>query len=144
MEVSKLSKNNLFLGFALILPCALFSQKWFLNDASQKGDVFTSAIGKSSNSGKSSDVPCNSLSHIFLNAKKGDTVFIDNGSYPEISTNGSILIPIPDGVTIVFPETSLFEKNNLPDNIKATAEEFYILNDKPVSREEYLKAKSKL
>ncbi|MEN9370850.1 MAG: hypothetical protein RI952_1715 [Bacteroidota bacterium] len=144
MEVFRFCKGNMALCIAFLLPCALFSQKWFLNDANQKGDVFTSTIGRSSNSGKTSDAPTNSLSYIFQNAKKGDTVYIDNGTYPEISATGSILIPQPEGITIVFPKTEVLEKNNLPENVKATAEEFYILNDKPVSREEYLKAKSKL
>lgn len=144
MVSKKINKNKYNWFFVLLFPSVIFSQKWYLNDESQSGDVFTTALGTKYNSGKTSDAPSNSLTYIFQNARKGDTVFIDRGRYAEINTEGVILIPKPEGITVVFYTDIKQPKNELPANVKATAEEFYILNDKPVSREDYIKAKSKL
>ena len=143
MMNSNLFKSRYHWLFTLLVPSALLSQKWYVNDENRTGDVFTTAIGSKYNSGKTNDAPHNSLTYILQNAKKGDTVFIDFGNYPEISSNGTILIPKPEGVTIVVYTDMPQLKNEFPKDIKATAEEFYILNDKPVCREEYLKSKSK-
>ena len=40
-------------------------------------------------------------------------------------------------------KTAVFKKKDLPYNQKVSPEIFYIVNDKPVSREEYLKQKIK-
>lgn len=117
------------------------AQQWYINDTKKTGDVFTSAIGSENNSGLSAELPSNSITTIFSKVKKGDTVFIDTGSYPELAANGTLLIPIPQGVSVILFSEKRFSKNNIPNGIKATAEEFYILNDKPVSREIYLKSR---
>jgi hypothetical protein len=39
-------------------------------------------------------------------------------------------------------ELKTFEKSRIPSNQKISPEIFYIINDKPVSREEYLKLKN--
>lgn len=144
MENSALINSKYIWLFILLIPTTLFSQNWYLNDENQKGDVFSSTVGAPHHSGKSSATPTNSLTFIFENAKKGDTVYIDCGNYPEISADGTILIQKPEGIKIIFYSEVVLSKKEIPINVKATAEEFYILNDKPVSREEYLKAKSKL
>ncbi len=117
------------------------AQQWYINDSNKAGDIFTSAIGSKNNSGLSVELPSNSITTIFSKVKKGDTVFIDTGSYPELAPDGTLLIPIPQGVSVVLFSEKRFSKNNIPNGIKATAEEFYILNDKPVSREIYLKSR---
>ena len=40
-------------------------------------------------------------------------------------------------------KAAVFKKNELPVNQKVSPEIFYIVNDKPVSREEYLKQNKK-
>jgi RecA/RadA recombinase len=40
-------------------------------------------------------------------------------------------------------KTAVFKKKDLPPNQKVSPEIFYIVNDKPVSREEYLNQKIK-
>jgi len=117
------------------------AQQWYINDSNKAGDIFTSAFGSENNSGLSAELPSNSITTIFSKVKKGDTIFIDTGSYPELAADGTLLIPIPQGVSVVLFSEKRFSKNNIPNGIKATAEEFYILNDKPVSREIYLKSR---
>jgi hypothetical protein len=43
-------------------------------------------------------------------------------------------VPHPENAAVV-----IFKKNNFPSNQKVSPEIFYIINDKPVSREEYVK-----
>lgn len=129
--------------FTLSLLGSLYSygQNWYVNDAYTKGDIFTFSPGNQNNSGLGPEAPSNSIGIVFSKAKKGDTIYIDKGNYSELNTEGKLLIAAPEGVSVILFSDTIYAKNNFPKDVKATAEEIYILNDKPVSREVYLKSK---
>ncbi len=53
---------------------------WFVNDASQTGDVYTTAVGNNANSGTAS-APFATISFAIGVAAAGDTINVDAGSY---------------------------------------------------------------
>ncbi len=61
---------------------------FYLNDKSKAGDVFTTAIGKNANSGKSPDQPIASLQALLAaySFGPGDVVHVDSGNYRLIRT----------------------------------------------------------
>lgn len=123
----------------------LFSQMFFakdiyVNDLSMKGDIYTSSIGNDSNNGLSPTAPKLTLMAAYEIATKGDTIYVDNGIYNWDnflfqSSNNSKSIQI---IKADNPET-IFEKTALPKEQKVSPEIFYIINDKPVSQEEYMR-----
>lgn len=67
-------------------------------------------------------------------------------SAPLVKTNSgeiSLSKTAADSKSTVETLNQTLTKNNLPSEQKTTPEIFYIVNDKPVSREEYLKHNSK-
>lgn len=60
---------------------------YFVNDNSQVGDVYTTAVGINQNSGKSADQPMASLAALLrvYDLEPGDTVLLDAGSYNLLS-----------------------------------------------------------
>jgi autotransporter-associated beta strand protein/parallel beta-helix repeat protein len=56
---------------------------YYVNDSSLSGDVFTTAVGNNTNSGKSPDQPMATLRALLAlyHPAAGDTVFVDTGSY---------------------------------------------------------------
>lgn len=60
--------------------CTGRQNKFYVNDASQSGDVFTSAIGNDANKGLASQ-PFATISKAFNTAFSGDTIFVDAGTY---------------------------------------------------------------
>lgn len=58
-------------------------QRFYVNDGSLEGDVFTTAVGNDANSGKSPDSPMASLAYLIATYSlgPGDVVHIDAGSY---------------------------------------------------------------
>lgn len=133
-----------FAGLRLVFFLFMYStcsqaQHWYLNDNSKDNDVFTTQVGMPNHLGNSPDQPLHSLTEILKRCKEGDTIYVDTGSYPEFTTSGELLISLPKQVVIIhFSQKVLFSKKQYPTTVKATAEEFYILNDQPVSREVYL------
>jgi hypothetical protein len=139
-SIQELSFAGLRLVFFLLMhsTCSQ-AQQWYLNDNSNVNDVFTTQVGKPNHHGNSPDQPLHSLAEILKRCKEGDTIYIDTGSYPEFNTSGEILITLPKNVVIIhFSQKEVYPKKQYPTTLKATAEEFFILNDQPVSREVYL------
>lgn len=60
---------------------------YYVNDASTNGDVYCTAIGRSTNSGLRADSPLNSLATLLgrYGVTHGDTVYVDTGIYPRTS-----------------------------------------------------------
>lgn len=56
---------------------------FYVNDSSQSGDVYTTAIGSVDNTGATPDSPRSSLLSIFnsYEIEPGDTIFVDTGNY---------------------------------------------------------------
>jgi uncharacterized repeat protein (TIGR01451 family) len=79
---------------------------YYVNDASQLGDVFTTAVGNDANSGKTPGDPMASLPALLAayTLGSGDTVYVDTGTYNLLQ---NVVIPAQDsGVTIVGPSTA--------------------------------------
>jgi hypothetical protein len=69
-------------------PETLFAVKndplaYYVNDGSQVGDVYCTAIGRSTNTGLTAESPLNSLATLLGRYKvdHGDTVYVDTGIY---------------------------------------------------------------
>ncbi len=58
---------------------------YYVNDGSQLGDVYCSAIGRSTNSGLTTNEPLNSLATLLgrYKVEHGDTVYVDTGVYSQ-------------------------------------------------------------
>ncbi|WP_284653331.1 hypothetical protein [Flavobacterium terrisoli] len=134
-------KSQTCISVLFVLFSQLFYAKdIYVNDFSTKGDLYTSTIGNDSNNGLSSDAPKLTLLAAYEIALKGDTIYVDNGIYNWDdflfqSGNNS------KNIQIVRADTpkEIFEKTALPKDQKVSPEIFYIINDKPVSREEYMR-----
>ena len=68
---------------------------------------------------------------LFILLYSGNVVFSQSISLDKGKVNDSLKKP------------EVFKKNDLPTHQKASPEIFYIINDKPVSREEFLKLNKK-
>ncbi len=77
------------IDYCKVLP---FSRKIFVNDNSQTGDVYSSAVGNDANTGTSIS-PYATISHAITVASAGDTIYVDAGTYSENPTvNKSLVI----------------------------------------------------
>lgn len=57
---------------------------YYVNDSSQEGDVYTTAVGSDANIGTTPESPLASIRAVFSRAlSPGDKIYIDTGSYPE-------------------------------------------------------------
>jgi hypothetical protein len=61
------------------------NNNYYVNDNSSSGDLFSTAVGNSSNDGRTPSRPQSSINYIFNHYTLGpcDTVFVDKGSYTE-------------------------------------------------------------
>lgn len=75
---------------------------YYINDGSTLGDVYCSAIGRSTNSGLSAAAPLNSLATLLgrYKVEHGDTVYVDTGVYP-------LSVPLVVSVPAVAPTNYL-------------------------------------
>jgi len=96
-------------GFQQTDSCMGYPQlhKFFVNDNSQTGDIFTTASGSDNNRGDAT-APFATLSHALILAIPGDTIYIDAGTYTENdSINNPVLISgAGQGLTFLIPGTS--------------------------------------
>ncbi|WP_207495298.1 T9SS type A sorting domain-containing protein [Aridibaculum aurantiacum] len=58
----------------------IFNSKFYVNDNTTSGDVFTTAIGSNSNPGTAS-APFATIQHAISQVKEGDTIYVDAGTY---------------------------------------------------------------
>jgi hypothetical protein len=72
--------NSVAIGFQPSAACTGRQNKFYVNDNSQIGDVFTSAVGNDGNSGIPS-APLATISAAYNKAQAGDTIIIDAGTY---------------------------------------------------------------
>ena len=77
---------------------------YYVNDASSSNDVYTSALGSSTNSGLRADSPISSLAALLAryDMEPGDTVLIDTGIY---NPGASVAMDYPDSGTESEPVT---------------------------------------
>src|SRR5439155_7492024 len=90
---------------------------YYINDASDAGDVFTTAVGNNSNSGKGPDQPMFSLSTLLAAYAlgPGDTIHVDTGTYNLV--HNVVLTPAHSGIRIEGPANgvALLNRNNFSD-----------------------------
>ncbi len=113
---------------------------YYINDASTKGDLYTTAIGNDANDGTSPANPGLTVKLIYEKARDGDTIIVDTGNYKELSSNGEPLFVSTKKIKVVVAGISdiVFSKTPLPSNQKVNPAEFYIYRDEPIDREAYL------
>jgi hypothetical protein len=87
-----------------------FSATFYVNDASQLGDVFCSALGNNGNSGTSSATPKATLTNLLASVTltSGDVIYVDAGNYSDNNLTLSI-----NGISILGagPAKTRFDNN---------------------------------
>lgn len=131
--------------YLVFLVTLFFFQKsaattFYINDNATKGDIYTTAIGNDFNDGTTSANPKLSIWVTYEKAQEGDTIIIDTGSYTELS-KGILSFENTKKIKFIIAgiSDSLFSKTALPTNQKVSSEEFYIVNDKSVDRNTYMR-----
>jgi nitrous oxidase accessory protein NosD len=81
--------------------------KWYVNDNSQSGDIFTSVVGNAGNSGTAS-CPFLTIAQAVAAASVGDTIYIDAGTFTEnVVLNKSLtVIGSGPGSTTITPSVA--------------------------------------
>jgi parallel beta-helix repeat protein len=89
-------------------------RKYYVNDGSTVGDVYSTAPGNSANSGKSPDQPMANLAALLAayTFAQGDVIYVDNDTYNLL--RNIELTPQDSGVTIVGPTSgaAVFNRGN--------------------------------
>ncbi|MDQ3021663.1 MAG: DUF1565 domain-containing protein, partial [Bacteroidota bacterium] len=79
--------------------------RYYVNDNSTSGDIYTSAVGNNANSGASSS-PFATIAFALSVANANDTIFVDAGTYGEnVVVNKRLIITGAGNTTIVNPPT---------------------------------------
>ncbi|MDP4267208.1 MAG: DUF1565 domain-containing protein, partial [Bacteroidota bacterium] len=92
-------KKALLSFFLSLILLNLYAKKWYVNDNSTTGDIYSSAIGNDLNSG-SSLAPFATVNKAITSASNNDTIYVDSGVYTEqIIINAKILNIIGAGKT---------------------------------------------
>lgn len=140
-----LNKENHKCHFVALLLILFTFQKaasatYYVNDNNIKGDIYTTAVGNDNNDGLSAANPKLTVAVAYEQAKDGDTIIIDTGSYKDLSEKGELLFAITKKITFTIAGVSdmVFSKTPLPTNIKVNPAEIYIDKDQPIDRETYL------
>ncbi len=117
------------------------AKKYYVNDTDDKGDVYTTNLGNDTNDGLSPQNPKQTLKAAYAVAKSGDIIYLDTGIYEDIDAKGNLTFENAKKIQIVMPQTVnvAVPKTPLPTVDKSTPEDFYIIDDKPVSKELYMK-----
>jgi len=110
--------NSASIGFQPVSgSCNGFATDLYVNDNSQTGDVYTTAIGNDANPGTAA-APFATIQHAINAASNGNTIFVDAGSYAEdiivnkeLTINGSNAMNDACGITrveeaIIVPATA--------------------------------------
>ena len=133
--------HYLALWLVLFLTQKSAATTFYINDKATKGDIYTTAIGNDLNDGITLGSPKLSITATYQKAEKGDTIIIDTGSYIELSTKGILSFDNAKKITFIIAGISdgIFSKTPLPANQKVSPSEFYIVNDKPIERDAYMR-----
>jgi len=100
---------------------------FYVNDASTSGDLYTSALGNSTNLGTTPSTPKDSLAHVLVThtVSGGDVIYIDTGSYTVTNTifinyrhRGTVGNPvIITGPTNVLSGGAVLDRNNTASDV---------------------------
>jgi hypothetical protein len=72
--------------------------KWYVNDNSTSGDIYTTAIGNDANAGTSASAPKLTLSAAFTAAAAGDIIYVDKGTF---TGSGNMMFTFNKAITII-------------------------------------------
>jgi hypothetical protein len=75
--------NDPAIGFQPVPNSCTGKQKFYVNDNSLTGDVYTTAIGNNSNNGSAS-APLATITAALSKTQAGDTIIVDAGNYTEV------------------------------------------------------------
>ena len=89
------------------------AKKWYVNDGSQTGDIYCTAIGAAGNSGLIPSKPMATLGAAIAAASAGDTIYVDAGTWGATGTYTAINININKAVKIIGAGTgnTIFNDN---------------------------------
>ncbi|OGH55782.1 MAG: hypothetical protein A3I06_11605, partial [Candidatus Lindowbacteria bacterium RIFCSPLOWO2_02_FULL_62_12] len=82
------------------------SGEWYVNDASTAGDSFSTAAGSDTSNNGTPTYPYRTITYALSQAKSGDTIYIDAGTYAEtvvIDTDNVALIGKDSGAAVIDP-----------------------------------------
>ena len=92
-------RKTKFLCFLLLASSALQAQtKWYVNDNSTSGDIYTTAIGNDANAGTSASAPKLTLGAAFTAAAAGDIIYVDKGTFTD---SGNRALTLNKAITII-------------------------------------------
>jgi hypothetical protein len=72
--------------------------KWYVNDNSTSGDIYTTAIGNDANAGTSASAPKLTLGAAFTAAAAGDIIYVDKGTF---TGSGNMMFTFNKAITII-------------------------------------------
>ena len=72
--------------------------KWYVNDNSTSGDIYTTAIGNDANAGTSASAPKLTLGAAFTAAAAGDIIYVDKGTF---TGTGNRALNLNKAITII-------------------------------------------
>jgi hypothetical protein len=97
--LTSISKKTKYLFLLLLASSALQAQtKWYVNDNSTSGDIYTTAIGNNANAGTSASAPKLTLGAAFTAAAAGDIIYVDKGTF---TGTGNIMFTFNKAITII-------------------------------------------
>jgi hypothetical protein len=92
-------RKTKYLFFLMLASSALQAQtKWYVNDNSTSGDIYTTAIGNNANAGTSASAPKLTLGAAFTAAAAGDIIYVDKGTF---TGTGNIMFTFNKAITII-------------------------------------------
>ncbi len=87
-------RKTKYLFFLMLASSALQAQtKWYVNDNSTSGDIYTTAIGNNANAGTSASAPA-----AFTAAAAGDIIYVDKGTF---TGTGNKMFTFNKAITII-------------------------------------------
>ena len=97
--LTSISKKSKILFLLLLASSALQAQtKWYVNDNSTSGDIYTTAVGNNANAGTSASAPKLTLGAAFTAAAAGDIIYVDKGTF---TGSGNVMFTFNKAITII-------------------------------------------
>lgn len=97
--LTSISKKSKILFLLLLASSALQAQtKWYVNDNSTSGDIYTTAVGNDANAGTSASAPKLTLGAAFTAAAAGDIIYVDKGTF---TGSGNMMFTFNKAITII-------------------------------------------
>ena len=86
MKLFNLFSTTIF----ILLVNTISAKKIYVNNNATVGDVYTTAVGAAGNNGTTTATPKLTLAQAYGIAVAGDTIYVDKGTYNDVSLNFTI------------------------------------------------------